>query len=172
MRSSSLIQALLLWRCLQRRNAQLYSVLFGVAPCFWKSLCKIPRAQNSWGYESIVVTDRITGKRMNIKKIKLLLHIQSVKFHHKAYMPVVNVLSMALPFHSIPSCVESSSCSRHHDTWFSPKLRQVAHYQYVESGRNVGDDFRRFLENHRVKCRADDAFRRFRKTTDWSLYLS
>ena len=81
-------------------------------------------------------------------------------------MSVVNVLPMAQPFHGIPSCVESSSCSRHHDTWFSPNLKQVAHYQYVGSGRNAGDDFRRFLENLRVKCHADDAFRRFRKTTD------
>ena len=27
--------------------------------------------QNSWRYESIVLTNRIAGKRMNIKKIKL-----------------------------------------------------------------------------------------------------
>ena len=71
MRSSSLIQALLLWCCLQWRNARLYSVLFDVAPCYWKSLCKIPHAQNSWRYESIVLTNRIAGKWMNIKKIKL-----------------------------------------------------------------------------------------------------
>ena len=71
MRSSSLIQALLLWRCLQWSNARLYSVLFDVAPCYWKSLCKIPCAQNSWRYESIVLTNRIAEKRMNIKKIKL-----------------------------------------------------------------------------------------------------
>ena len=71
MPSSSLIQALLLWCCLQWRNARLYSVLFDVAPCYWKSLCKIPRAQNSWRYESIVLTNRNAGKRMNIKKIKL-----------------------------------------------------------------------------------------------------
>ena len=69
--SSTLIQALLLWRCLQWRNARLYSVLFDVAPCYWKWLCKIPRAQNSWSYESIVLTNRIAGKRMTIKKIKL-----------------------------------------------------------------------------------------------------
>ena len=43
----------------------------------------------------------------------------------------------------------------------SPNLRQVAHYQYVGSGRNAGDDFKRFVEDHRVKCHADDAFRRF-----------
>ena len=30
------------------------------------------RTQNSWRYESIVLTNRIAGKRMNIKKIKLL----------------------------------------------------------------------------------------------------
>ena len=60
-----------LWRCLQWRNAWLYSVLFDVAPCYWKSLCKIPRAQNSWRYESVVLTNRIAGKRMNIKEIKL-----------------------------------------------------------------------------------------------------
>ena len=68
MRSSSLIQALLLWRCLQWCNARLYSVLFDVAPCYWKSLCNIPRAQNSWRYESVVLTNRIAGKRMNLKK--------------------------------------------------------------------------------------------------------
>ena len=72
MHSSSLIQALLLWHCLQWRNAGLYSVLFDVVPCYWKSLCKIPRAQNSWRYESIVLTNRIAGKPINIKKIKLL----------------------------------------------------------------------------------------------------
>ena len=48
------------------------SMLFDVAPCYWKSLCKIPRSQNSWRNESIVLTNRIAGKRMNIKKIKLL----------------------------------------------------------------------------------------------------
>ena len=73
MNSSSLIQALLLWRCLQWRNARLYSVLFDLASYYWKSLCKIPRV-NSWRYESIVLTNRIAGKRMNIKKIKLLRH--------------------------------------------------------------------------------------------------
>ena len=38
---------------------------------YWKSLYKIPRAANSWRYESVVLTNRIAGKRMNIKKIKL-----------------------------------------------------------------------------------------------------
>ena len=70
---------LLLWRCLQWRNARLYSVLFDAAPCYWKSLCKIPRAQNSWRYESIVLTNRIAGKRMNIKKIKLFKDDKRIK---------------------------------------------------------------------------------------------
>ena len=113
-------------RCLQWLNARLYSVLFDVAPWYWKSLCKIPCAQNSWRYESVdkwcvltkhhdnratmtkafpwhcqeicldktswqhahhnnrsimtntnelltVTSDRIAGKWMNIKKIKLYL---------------------------------------------------------------------------------------------------
>ena len=30
---------------------------------------------NSWRYESFVLTNRIAGKRMNIKKIKLLIHM-------------------------------------------------------------------------------------------------
>ena len=46
-------------------------VTLDAAPCYWKSLPKIPHAQNSWRYESIVLTNRIAGKRMNIKKIKL-----------------------------------------------------------------------------------------------------
>ena len=64
------------------------------------------------------------------------------------------------------------SCNRHHDTWFSQNSRHAAHYQYMGSGRNAGGVFRRFLENHRVKCHADNTFRRFRKITGWSLYLS
>ena len=79
-RSSSLIQTLLLWRCLQWHNARFFSVLFDVAPCYWKSPCKIPRAQNSWRYESIVLTNRIARKRMNIKKIKLLIIESRLRF--------------------------------------------------------------------------------------------
>ena len=82
MRSSSLIQALLLWRFLQWHNAGLYSLHFDVAPCYWKSLCKISRAQNSWRYESIVLTNRIAGKQMNIKKIKLYLNIMNMNIHY------------------------------------------------------------------------------------------
>ena len=73
MRSLPLIHALLLWCCLQWRNARLYSVLFDIAPCYWKLLCKIPCAQNSWRYESIVLTNRIAGKRMKRKlKYKIM----------------------------------------------------------------------------------------------------
>ena len=54
-------------------------MLFDVAPCYWKTLCKIPRTQNSWRYESIVLTNRIAGKRMHIKKIKLY------KYAHKIH---------------------------------------------------------------------------------------
>ena len=71
MRSSSLIQALLLWCCLQWHNARLYSVFLDVASCHWKSYIKKP-VHKSWRYESVVLTNRIAGKRLNVKKIKLL----------------------------------------------------------------------------------------------------
>ena len=109
MRYSSLIQALLFWRCLQWRNARLYSVLFDVVPCYWKSLCKIPRAQNSWRYESVVLTNRIARKRMNIKKIKL--SISDLIFSHLS--PVTLMVGtpqiklqqylVTFPFLSLPS---------------------------------------------------------------------
>ena len=59
-------------------------MLFDIMSCYWKSLCKIASVKYpvhffrwnifySLSYEQIFLTDRIAGKLMNIKKIKIQL---------------------------------------------------------------------------------------------------
>ena len=47
---------------------------------------KKPLAQSSWRYESIVLTNRIAGKRMNIKKIKLFAFTPLFYFFQVNYL--------------------------------------------------------------------------------------
>ena len=46
--------------------------------------------------------------------------------------------------HVSKSQVVTEMFSRHHGAWVNPNSRQVAYYQYVESGRNADDEFSRF----------------------------
>ena len=69
--------------CMKNPTCTLYgarfcNVLFDVKSCYWKSLCKMPSALirlnifHLLSYEQNLLPNRIAGKLMNIKKIKLL----------------------------------------------------------------------------------------------------
>ena len=73
---SSFIQTLPTSHCLQWRNSRFCNMLFDVTSVYWKSLCKMPSALFLLEHFSFIELwtkffNRIAGKLMNIKKIKL-----------------------------------------------------------------------------------------------------
>ena len=64
---------------LQWCNKRFCNMLFDVVSCYWKSLCKMPSALfplehfSFMSYEQNILSIRITGKLMNIKKNKYIV---------------------------------------------------------------------------------------------------